>query len=100
MVSRMGVQGNALDKPADLRQVVTSQLCQEFQNAHASHPWRARLQSSHWRGLSTFHLPAALWGAFEDALLSGRRPLGTKASEQPLVVQDILRVAGEVFAVK
>ena len=45
-------------------------------------------------GFSAFHLLAASWHPFQDALLSGRRPLDTEAGQQPIVVQDIPGVAG------
>ena len=60
----------------------------QLQDADAGHSRPARLPAGCQQGFDLFTTLAAAGRAVEDALLPGRRPLGTQAAEFPALVQD------------
>src|SRR5580698_11636815 len=84
----MGVQGNSMDEPRDVRQVVAGDVCHQLQDAAAGCSRTARLSPRRLGRPSALHDLATAESSVEDAVLSGRSSLGTEAAEWPLVVSD------------
>src|SRR5215469_969192 len=92
----MGVQGYALHQPRALRQVVTTHVRHELQDAYAGRPRSTRLPARRERRIPALHHAPAPKHSVKDALLPGRGPLGAEAAKFTALVQDCQRLGRSV----